>query len=318
MKIVILDAYTSNIGDLSWAGIEALGDVTIYDRTSPADVIDRCQGAEAVLTNKVLFTDVIMDALPNLKYIGVMATGYNVVDIDAARKRGIIVTNVPAYSTSSVAQMVFAHILNITNKVALHDEQVHQGMWVNSPDFCFYSAPLIELAGKQIGIVGLGQTGSAVAKIALALGMKVAAYTSKPQSSLPEGICKMNLDELFASSDFVSLHCPLTPDTLNIVNAERLATMKPSAVIINTGRGPLVNEQHLADALNSGKIAAAAVDVLSTEPPAANNPLLSAKNCQITPHIAWASQAARTRLISTLQANLEGYISGNVINNVAK
>ncbi len=318
MKIVILDAYTSNTGDLSWAGIEALGDVTIYDRTSPDEVISRCQGAEAVLTNKVLFTDDIMEALPELKYIGVMATGYNVVDIEAARKRGIIVTNVPAYSTPSVAQMAFAHILNITNKVALHDEQVHQGAWVNSPDFCFYSAPLIELDGKQIGIVGLGQTGSAVAKIALAFGMKVVAYTSKSQDSLPEGIKKMNLDELFASSDFVTLHCPLTPDTHHIVNAERLAVMKPSAVIINTGRGPLVNEQNLADALNSGKIAAAAVDVLSTEPPAADNPLLTAKNCQITPHIAWASQAARTRLIKTLQTNLEGYISGNVVNNVAK
>ena len=318
MKIVILDGYTTNAGDLSWNGISELGDLTVYDRTAPGEVIDRCLGAEAVLTNKVVFTDNVMQALPQLKYIGVMATGYNVVDIDAARRRGIVVTNVPAYSTPSVAQMVFAHLLNITNQVALHDRQVHEGRWAGNRDFCFYSAPLIELASKQMGIVGLGQTGSAVAKIALALGMRVMAFTSKAQESLPEGITKGSLNEVFATSDVVSLHCPLTPDTKHIVNAERLATMKPSAIVINTGRGPLVNEQHLADALNRGIIAAAAVDVLSTEPPAADNPLLTARNCHITPHIAWASQAARARLIHTLTDNLKGYISGNVVNNVAK
>ena len=318
MKIVILDGFTTNGGDLSWNGISELGDLTVYDRTAPGEVIDRCLGAEAVLTNKVIITDEVMQALPQLKYIGVMATGYNVVDIDAARRRGIVVTNVPAYSTPSVAQMVFAHLLNITNQVALHDRQVHEGRWAGNQDFCFYSAPLIELAGKQMGIVGLGQTGSAVAKIALALGMRVMAFTSKSQESLPEGIIKGSLDEMFATSDVVSLHCPLTPDTKHIVNAARLATMKPSAIVINTGRGPLVNEQDLADALNNGTIAAAAVDVLSTEPPAADNPLLSARNCHITPHIAWASQAARARLIDTLTSNLKGYISGNVVNNVAK
>ncbi len=318
MKIVILDGFTTNGGDLSWNGISELGDLTVYDRTAPGEVIDRCHGAEAVLTNKVIITDEVMQALPQLKYIGVMATGYNVVDIDAARRRGIVVTNVPAYSTPSVAQMVFAHLLNITNQVALHDRQVHEGCWAGNQDFCFYSAPLIELAGKQMGIVGLGQTGSAVAKIALALGMRVMAFTSKPQESLPEGIIKGSLDEMFATSDVVSLHCPLTPDTKHIVNAARLATMKPSAIVINTGRGPLVNEQDLADALNNGTIAAAAVDVLSTEPPAADNPLLAARNCHITPHIAWASQAARARLIDTLTSNLKGYISGNVVNNVAK
>ncbi len=318
MKIVILDGFTTNGGDLSWNGISELGDLTVYDRTAPGEVIDRCHGAEAVLTNKVIITDEVMQALPQLKYIGVMATGYNVVDIDAARRRGIVVTNVPAYSTPSVAQMVFAHLLNITNQVALHDRQVHEGRWAGNRDFCFYSAPLIELAGKQMGIVGLGQTGSAVAKIALALGMRVMAFTSKSQESLPEGIIKGSLDEMFATSDVVSLHCPLTPDTKHIVNAERLATMKPSAIVINTGRGPLVNEQDLADALNNGTIAAAAVDVLSTEPPTADNPLLAARNCHITPHIAWASQAARARLIDTLASNLKGYISGNVVNNVAK
>ena len=318
MKIVILDGFTTNGGDLSWNGISELGDLTVYDRTAPGEVIDRCLGAEAVLTNKVIITDEVMQALPQLKYIGVMATGYNVVDIDAARRRGIVVTNVPAYSTPSVAQMVFAHLLNITNQVALHDRQVHEGRWAGNQDFCFYSAPLIELAGKQMGIVGLGQTGSAVAKIALALGMRVMAFTSKSQESLPEGIIKGSLDEMFATSDVVSLHCPLTPDTKHIVNAARLATMKPSAIVINTGRGPLVNEQALAAALNNGTIAAAAVDVLSTEPPAADNPLLTARNCHITPHIAWASQAARARLIDTLASNLKGYISGNVVNNVAK
>ena len=318
MKIVILDGFTTNGGDLSWNGISELGDLTVYDRTAPGEVIDRCLGAEAVLTNKVIITDEVMQALPQLKYIGVMATGYNVVDIDAARRRGIVVTNVPAYSTPSVAQMVFAHLLNITNQVALHDRQVHEGRWAGNQDFCFYSAPLIELASKQMGIVGLGQTGSAVAKIALALGMRVMAFTSKSQESLPEGIIKGSLDEMFATSDVVSLHCPLTPDTKHIVNAARLATMKPSAIVINTGRGPLVNEQDLADALNNGTIAAAAVDVLSTEPPAADNPLLAARNCHITPHIAWASQAARARLIDTLASNLKGYISGNVVNNVAK
>ena len=318
MKIVILDGFTTNGGDLSWNGISELGDLTVYDRTAPGEVIDRCLGAEAVLTNKVIITDEVMQALPKLKYIGVMATGYNVVDIDAARRRGIVVTNVPAYSTPSVAQMVFAHLLNITNQVALHDRQVHEGRWAGNQDFCFYSAPLIELASKQMGIVGLGQTGSAVAKIALALGMRVMAFTSKSQESLPEGIIKGSLDEMFATSDVVSLHCPLTPDTKHIVNAARLATMKPSAIVINTGRGPLVNEQDLADALNNGTIAAAAVDVLSTEPPTADNPLLAARNCHITPHIAWASQAARARLIDTLASNLKGYISGNVVNNVAK
>ena len=318
MKIVILDGYTTNSGDLSWDSIKQLGDLTVYDRTSNDQIINRCQDAEAVLTNKVILTAEIISALPKLKYIGVMATGYNVVDIDAARSRGIVVTNVPAYSTASVAQLVFAHLLNIASQVALHDSQVHEGKWVNSVDFCFYAAPLIELDGKQIGIVGLGQIGSAVARIAQAMGMKVAAYTSKSQEQLGDGITKMSFEQLFATSDVVTLHCPLTPDTKYIVNAERLATMKANAIIINTGRGPLVNEQDLADALNNGTIAAAAVDVLSCEPPKADNPLLTAKNCHITPHIAWASQAARTRLIATLASNLQAFINGNPVNNVAK
>lgn len=318
MKIVILDGYTTNSGDLSWDSIKQLGDLTVYDRTGNDQIISRCQDAEAVLTNKVILSAEIISALPKLKYIGVMATGYNVVDIEAARNRGIVVTNVPAYSTASVAQLAFAHLLNIASQVALHDSQVHEGKWVNSVDFCFYAATLIELDGKQIGIVGLGQIGSAVARIAQAMGMKVAAYTSKSQEQLGDGITKMSLEQLFATSDVVTLHCPLTPDTKYIVNAERLATMKPNAIIINTGRGPLVNEQDLADALNNGTIAAAAVDVLSCEPPKTDNPLLTAKNCHITPHIAWASQAARTRLIATLASNLQAFINGNPVNNVAK
>ena len=314
MKIVILDGYTTNSGDLSWDSIKQLGDLTVYDRTGNDQIISRCQDAEAVLTNKVILSAEIISALPKLKYIGVMATGYNVVDIEAARNRG----NVPAYSTASVAQLAFAHLLNIASQVALHDSQVHEGKWVNSVDFCFYAAPLIELDGKQIGIVGLGQIGSAVARIAQAMGMKVAAYTSKSQEQLGDGITKMSLEQLFATSDVVTLHCPLTPDTKYIVNADRLATMKANAIIINTGRGPLVNEQDLADALNNGTIAAAAVDVLSCEPPKTDNPLLTAKNCHITPHIAWASQAARTRLIATLASNLQAFINGNPVNNVAK
>lgn len=318
MKIVILDGYTTNSGDLSWDMIASLGDLIVYDRTDNAQIIERCIDAEIVLTNKVVLTAEIINALPKLKYVGVMATGYNIVDIAEAKRRGIIVTNVPAYSTPSVAQLVFAHLLNIADQVALHNKQVHEGKWTSSKDFCFYSTPLIELEGKQMGIVGLGQIGSAVARIALAMGMKVVAFTSKEQSELAGGITKMSLDKLFATSDVVSLHCPLTPDTRYMVNAQRLGTMKSNAILINTGRGPLVNEQDLADALNDGKIAAAAVDVLSSEPPMADTPLLSARNCYITPHIAWASQAARIRLIETLASNIRGFLNGNIVNNVAK
>ena len=316
MKIVILDAYTSNPGDLSWAGIEALGDCHIYDRTAEEQVVERCHDAEAVLTNKVVISDQTMARLPKLRYIGVMATGYNIVDVKAAAQRGIIVTNVPAYSTASVAQIVFAHLLNVANKVQAHSDAVRRGEWTNCKDFTFQVAPTTELAGMQMGIVGLGQIGSAVARIALAMGMKVAAFTSKSQESLAEGIQKMDIAQLFASSDVLTLHCPLTESTREIVNKERLATMKPTAIVINTGRGPLVNEQDLACALNSGRIAAACVDVLSQEPPRADNPLLAARNCFFTPHIAWASQAARTRLIAVLESNLRAYQQGKPQNQV--
>lgn len=318
MKIVVLDGYAANPGDLSWDGLKALGECTIYDRTAPEDVLERAKGAEAILTNKVAITAGHMAALPELKYIGVLATGYNIIDIAAAKERGIIVTNIPAYSTPSVAQMVFAHILNITNRVQHYTDEIREGKWTNSNDFCFWDTPLIELLGKKIGLIGLGQTGYNTARLAIGFGMKVWAYTSKSRLQLPPEIRKAELNQLFRECDIVSLHCPLTEATRNLVNAERLAMMKPTAIIINTARGPLVNEQDLADALNSGKIYAAGVDVLSTEPPRADNPLLTARNCFITPHIAWATSAARERLQTILLENIKAYLDGKPVNNVAK
>lgn len=318
MKIVVLDGYGLNPGDLSWEEMQALGELTVYDRTAPAELAERAAGAEVLITNKTVITAGDMAALPALKYIGVLATGYNVVDVAAAKERGIVVTNIPAYSTASVAQMVFAHLLNITQCVGHYAYANRHGRWANNPDFCFWDTELTELADKKIGIVGLGNTGQATARIASAFGMQVCAYTSKPQTALPEGIKKMELDELFSQCDVVSLHCPLTPETKELVNARRLAQMKPTAILINTGRGPLVNEQDLADALNRGTIAAAGVDVLSTEPPRYDNPLLTARNCFITPHIAWATREARIRLMDIAVANLKAYIGGQIINNVAK
>lgn len=318
MKIVALDGYAANPGDLSWDELKALGECVIYDRTALEEVLERAADAEVVLTNKVVITAEMMAALPQLKYIGVMATGYNIVDIDAARERGIIVTNIPSYSTDSVAQMVFAHILNIAQQVQHHSEAVHQGRWTSSKDFCFWDTPLIELRGKKLGIVGLGNTGYTTARIAIGFGMEVYAYTSKSSFQLPPEIKKMELDQLFSECDIISLHCLLTDKTRELVNAARLKLMKPTAILINTGRGQLVNEQDLADALNNGQIYAAGLDVLSQEPPKADNPLLTARNCYITPHIAWASAAARERLMGILLDNLKGYIEGKVINNVAK
>lgn len=318
MKIVVLDGYGLNPGDLSWEGMQALGDLTVYDRTAPDELLQRAAGAEALITNKTVITAQDMAALPALRYIGVLATGYNIIDVKAAKERGIIVTNIPAYSTESVAQMVFAHILHITQRVGHYAYANRHGRWANNPDFCYWDTNLVELAGKKIGIVGLGNTGKATARIASAFGMQVCAYTSKPQSELPEGMRKMELDELFSECDVVSLHCPLTPATQGLVNAARLSVMKPSAMLINTGRGPLVNEQDLADALNEGVIAAAGLDVLSSEPPRYTNPLLTAKNCFITPHIAWATKEARVRLMDIAVENLKGYMRGEIINNVAK
>ncbi len=317
MKIVVLDGFAANPGDLSWEEIKALGTCDIHDRTSPEDLLQRAADAEMLLTNKTVIKAEHMAALPHLKYIGVLATGYNIVDTDAARERGIVVTNIPAYGTASVAQMVFAHILNITQQVKHHSDEVHKGRWEKSRDFCFWDTPLIELRDKKIGLVGLGHTGYTTARIAIGFGMQVYAFTSKSRFQLPPEIKKMELDQLFAECDIISLHCPLTSETRELVDARRIALMKPTAILINTGRGPLINEQDLADALNSGRIYAAGVDVLSKEPPHADNPLLTAKNCYITPHIAWATAEARERLMTIAVSNVKAFINGkpeNVVN----
>lgn len=319
MRIVALDGYAANPGDLSWDELKVLGDeCIIYDRTSPEEVYERAAGAEILLTNKVVLGAKEMDRLPELKYIGVLATGYNIVDTEAARERGITVTNIPAYSTSSVAQMVFAHLLNIAQPVQHYTEEVRAGKWTASPDFCFTDTPLIELHGKKMGIVGLGHTGFATARIAIGFGMEVYAYTSKSHFQLPPEIRKMELDELFRECDIVSLHCPLTTDTRHLVNAERLKLMKPTAILINTGRGPLIDEQALADALNEGILFAAGLDVLTQEPPQKENPLLTARNCYITPHIAWASAAARQRLMQITVDNVKAFLEGKPVNVVNK
>ena len=318
MKIVVLDGYGLNPGDLSWESMQALGELEVFDRTSPAELHQRASDAEALITNKTIISAEDMKALPQLKYIGVLATGYNVVDIDAAKALGIVVTNIPAYSTRSVAQMVFAHLLNITQRVGHYAEENNKGRWTNNADFCYWDTPLVELDGKKMGIIGYGNIGQAVAAIATALGMEVYVYSSKPQFLFPQGVQRMSIDEIFHECDVVSLHCPLTDETKGMVNSTRLNSMKSSAILINTGRGPLVNEQDLADALNNGVIAAAGLDVLSTEPPRKDNPLLTAKNCFITPHIAWATKEARIRLMNIAVNNLKSYIGGSIINNVAK
>lgn len=315
MKIVILDAYTVNPGDLTWHPLDEIADLVIYDRTQPEQVVERCKGAEIVLTNKVILDAEVLNHLPHLTYIGVLATGYNVVDLEVATRQSITVTNIPAYSTNSVAQMVWAHILNITNRVGHYAEENKNGRWTHSKDFCYYDYTHSELAGKTIGIVGLGNTGMATARIAQAFGMNVIAYTSKDK--LPEGMKKVTLDELFKSSDIVSLHCPLTNETKELVNKERLDMMKPSAILINTSRGPVVNETDVAAALNEGKIAAFGADVVSVEPAKKGNPLLSAKNCFLTPHIAWATKEARQRLIDICIANIKAFLDDkpqNVVN----
>ncbi len=318
MKIVELDGYAANPGDLSWDGFRELGKLTVYDRTAPEDVLERAKGAQVILTNKVVITEELMEQLPDLQYIGVLATGYNVVDIPAARRHGIIVTNIPAYSTMSVAQMVMAHLLNITNQVALHSEAVKQGEWQRNKDFSFSLTPLIELDGKTLGIVGLGNTGTATARIAQSLGMRILAYSSKSAEALQQmGIDKAeSYEQLFREADVLSLHCPLTEETKHLVNAERLQLMKPTAILINTGRGPLVDEVALAAALNEGRIMAAGVDVLQEEPPRKGSPLIGARNCYITPHIAWATQAARARLLDIALENIKAFLRGKPQNVV--
>lgn len=321
MKLVILDAYAANPGDISWEPWQELGmEVVRYDRTSPAETVARCQGAEMVLTNKVIISAEVMSQLPDLRYIGVLATGYNVVDIPEATRRGIVVTNIPAYSTMSVAQMVMAHILNIVTPVNYHSQTVHVGRWEKNPDFTYWDKPLIELDGLTLGIVGVGNTGMATARIAQTFGMKVLAFSSKSETELAKvGIYKAaSLAALFRASDVLSLHCPLTPDTHHLVNKSRLRLMKPSAIIINTGRGPLIDEQALADALNKKQIYAAGVDVLTEEPPRNGSPLINARNCFITPHIAWASAAARKRLMQIALDNVKAFVAGKPVNVVNK
>ena len=317
MKIAILDGRTVNPGDLSWESLQALGDCTIYESTSEQEVIEHCADAEAVLTNKVCLRKETLEQLPHLKYIGVLATGYNVIDIKEAKRRGIVVTNIPAYSTDSVVQSVFAHLLNITNQVAHYTAEIKVGTWCCSPDFTYWNTPLTELAGKTFGIVGLGHIGSAVARVAHAFGMKVIALTSKKKEALEDYITPVNREELFRNSDVLSLHCPLTDSTHHFVNAETLSWMKPSAILINTGRGPLLDEQAVANALNNRSLFAVGVDVLSTEPPMPTNPLLKATHCYITPHIAWATREARIRLIDIATRNLKAFQEGNSINEVS-
>lgn len=316
MKIVVLDAYTLNPGERRWEELEELGEVVVHDRTAQLDVVRRAKDAEVVLTNKTILDGFILNLLPKLKYIGVLATGYNVVDLDVVRQRGIVVTNIPAYSTQSVAQMAIAHLLNITQRVAHYAHEVHNGVWSAQPDFCYWNTPLIELAGKKIGIVGFGNTGQATAQIAEALGMEVWVYTSKPKKSLPKKYQKVTLNELFSACDVVSLHCPLTAENKEMVNSFRLSLMKQGAILINTSRGGLIDEKALEQALLSGKLLGAGLDVLSSEPVPNGNPLLKLKNCFITPHIAWATRESRMRLMNQAVENLKAWMEGRTINNV--
>ena len=318
MKIVILDAFTSNPGDLSWDAIKEMGELTVYERTTPEEVLERCTGSEVIFTNKVILNSETIEQLPELKYIGVLATGTNVVDLNFAKERGICVTNIPGYSTDSVVQHVLALMLHFSSKVSVHNDAVQKGDWTNSIDFSFTLGTLNELSGKTLGIIGLGTIGRKLARVADAMGMKIIAahQSSMNRLELPYEVEWLPVDEVFARVDFLSLNCPLTPDTDKVVNSERLKKMKSSAIVINTGRGPLIDEQALADALNNGTIAGAGLDVLSTEPPAGDNPLLSAENCVITPHIAWASREARTRLIAIAADNLSSFLSGNPKNFV--
>ncbi|CAG7626035.1 Hydroxypyruvate reductase [Paenibacillus solanacearum] len=315
MHIVVLDGYTLNPGDLSWSALEKLGTVTLHDRTPEHEVAARAADADIVLTNKTPLSAASLSQLPKLRYIGVLATGYNIVDTEAAAKQGIVVTNVPSYSTYSVAQLVFALLLELCHRVGRHDEAVKSGDWAASPDFCFTRAPLIELAGKTMGLIGLGRIGRQTARIALAMGMRVVAVGSGRTAPTPEeGVEWVTLPELLQQADVVSLHCPLTPATQGLINREHIAMMKPSAMLINTSRGPLIVEDELAAALREQRLAGAGLDVLAAEPPRADNPLLALPNCIVTPHIAWATREARVRLMDTAVANLAAYLAGKPVN----
>ncbi|GAP21559.1 D-2-hydroxyacid dehydrogenase [Leptolinea tardivitalis] len=316
MRIVILDGYTLNPGDLSWEAFHALGDCRIYDRTLPEEIVSRAADCEILLTNKTVISRETIRQLPDLKYIGLLATGYNVVDIKAAAERGIPVTNIPEYGTMSVAQMVFCHLLNLSIHAAEHSQSVHQGKWSECKDYCFWDFPLVELAGLTMGIVGLGRIGSATAVMAKAFGMVVQAYDTRIPPNIPDDVKMTDLETIFRDSDVVSLHCPLTETNAGFVDAKWLKKMKRSAFLINTSRGQLINEKDLAEALNSGQIAGAGLDVLSVEPPPADNPLLTARNCTITPHISWATRSARQRLMVTAVENIQAFENGKPIHVV--
>ena len=315
-KIVILDAYGANPGDLSWDGLRELGELTVYERTRAEETVGRAAEADIVLTNKVVLGRREIEQLPRLRYIGVLATGYNVVDTVAAREHGVTVTNVPAYSTESVAQMVFAHLLTVTNRTEHYALQNRQGRWTASPDFCYWDTPLTELAGKTFGIVGLGNIGRRVAQIAQAFGMQVKALTSKRADELPAGVKKVELRELLATADVLSLHCPLTDTTRHLMNAQTLSLMKPTAILINTGRGPLVCDADVAEALQTGRLAAYCADVLTEEPPRCDNPLISLPNAYFTPHVAWATREARVRLLQVAIDNVRAFVEGSPQNVV--
>ncbi|OIO36632.1 MAG: glycerate dehydrogenase [Candidatus Omnitrophica bacterium CG1_02_46_14] len=315
-KIVVLDGFTLNPGDLSWDGLKALGKCEIYDRTAPEMTIERAKDAELILTNKTVLDREVIASLPKLKYIGVLATGYNVVDTPAAKEQGIVVTNIPTYGTRSVAQMAFALILELTQHAGHHSDTVHNGTWNRSKDFCYWDFPLVELEGLTIGFVGFGRIGQATAEVAKGFGMKILAYDNFIKEPPVTGAVMTDLESLFQKSDIVSLHCPLTDENKGFINKTRLETMKKTAFLINTSRGPLIDEQALADALNSGRIAGAGLDVLSSEPPKPDNPLLKAKNCIITPHIAWATRAARERLMKIAIDNMKAFIDGKPANVV--
>ncbi|MDF2674124.1 MAG: hprA [Clostridiales bacterium] len=317
MKIVVLDGYTLNPGDLTWKRLEEIGEVTVYDRTSPEEVLSRIGEAEIVFTNKTVLSRETFKQAKNIKYVGVLATGYNVVDVEAAKERNIVVTNIPTYGTNAVSQFTFALLLEMCHHVWAHNEEVKRGAWTNCPDFCFWNYPLIELSGKTMGIIGFGRIGQAVADIAVAFGMKVLAYDTYKNVALESHSIKYaELDDIYRNADVISLHVPLFENTKGMINRDSISKMKKSAMIINTSRGPLINEQDLAQALNSGAIAGAAVDVVSTEPAKMDNSLLSAKNCIVTPHIAWAPIEARERLMNIAIDNLEAFLTGKVENQV--
>jgi len=319
MKIVVLDAYALNPGDISWDSLQKLGDVRLYDRTPADQVLERSKGADVLLSNKTPISAAVINQLPDLKYIGVLATGYNVIDVEAANKKGIIVTNVPGYGTTSVVQLTFALLLELTQRVQRHSDSVMNGDWARSADFCYWNYPLVELAGKTIGIIGYGSIGQKVGDVATAFGMNIIGNSrTRTDQSERKNFRWADIPELLEQSDVVSIHCPLFPETRGLINSENLKRMKSTAYLLNTSRGPIIVDEDLADALNNGIIAGAGIDVLSAEPPQADNPLFKAKNCIITPHIAWATKEARVRLMDSVAANLSAFLNGSPVNVVNK